>query len=40
MAETYGNGAHLEASEWNFLGMLEANDGIFMDLDLEPFAKK
>ncbi|MFX0077289.1 MAG: 1,4-alpha-glucan branching protein domain-containing protein, partial [Candidatus Hermodarchaeota archaeon] len=37
MAETYGNGAHVDEGEWNFLGMLEANDGIFMDLDLEPF---
>ncbi|MFX1313697.1 MAG: 1,4-alpha-glucan branching protein domain-containing protein, partial [Promethearchaeota archaeon] len=40
MAEMYGSGAHVDEGEWHFLGTLEANDAIFIDLDLEPFAKK
>ncbi|MHA1292563.1 MAG: 1,4-alpha-glucan branching protein domain-containing protein, partial [Promethearchaeota archaeon] len=39
MAKTYGNGEHIDEGEWHFLGILEANDGIFKDIDLEPFAK-
>ncbi|MFX0186255.1 MAG: 1,4-alpha-glucan branching protein domain-containing protein [Candidatus Hodarchaeota archaeon] len=40
MASKYGRGQHVDKGEWHFLGTLEANDGIFMDLDLEPFTKK
>ena len=40
MASKYGSGQTVDEGEWNFLGILESNDGIFMDLDLEPFAKK
>jgi 1,4-alpha-glucan branching enzyme len=40
MAEKYANGEYVEEGEWHFLGSLEANDGIFPDIDLEPFAKK
>ena len=40
MASKYGSGQNVEEGEWHFLGILESNDGIFMDLDLEPFAKK
>ena len=37
MAMRYGNGEFIEEGEWHFLGTLEANDGIFMDIDLKPF---
>ncbi len=40
MAEKYANGEYVEEGEWHFLGSLEVNDGIFPDIDLEPFAKK
>ncbi|MFW9899536.1 MAG: 1,4-alpha-glucan branching protein domain-containing protein [Candidatus Thorarchaeota archaeon] len=40
MASKYGSGKHVDEGEWHLLGMLETNNGIFMDLDLEPFAKK
>ena len=40
MASKYGSGVNVEEGEWHFLGTIEVNDGIFMDLDLEPFAKK
>ena len=40
MASRYSAGKNVDEGEWHFLGILEANDGIFMDLDLEPFAKK
>jgi len=40
MASKYGAGEHVDEGEWHYLGLLEDNDGIFMDLDLEPFAKK
>jgi 1,4-alpha-glucan branching enzyme len=37
MALKYGNGEHVDEGEWNFLGLLEANDGLFRELDLRPF---
>lgn len=40
MASKYSSGEQVDEGEWHFLGILEVNDGIFMDLDLEPFAKK
>jgi hypothetical protein len=40
MASKYGAGKNVDEGEWHYLGLLEDNDGIFMDLDLEPFAKK
>jgi hypothetical protein len=40
MASNYATGINVEEGEWHFLGMLEANDGIFQDIDLTPFAKK
>lgn len=39
MASKYGSGQHVDEGEWHFLGTLEANDGIFKDIDLNPFAK-
>jgi len=40
MASRYGSGQNVDEGEWHFLGTLESNDGLFMDIDLEPFAKK
>ena len=40
MADRYGTGQNIDEGEWHFLGSIEANDDIFGDLDLEPFAKK
>ncbi|MBN1800427.1 MAG: DUF1957 domain-containing protein [Candidatus Lokiarchaeota archaeon] len=40
MAQKYGNGQYVDEGEWHFLGVLEANEGLFADIDLEPFAKK
>jgi len=40
MASKYGSGQNVEQGEWHFLGTIEANDGLFEALDLEPFAKK
>jgi len=37
MAERYGSGDHVDEGEWHFLGTLEANDGIFPEIDLTPF---
>ncbi len=39
MASKYGSGQHVDEGEWHFLGTLEVNDGIFKDIDLNPFAK-
>ena len=40
MASAYGQGKNVDEGEWHFLGTLESADGIFKDIDLEPFAKK
>ena len=40
MANKYGSGQIVEEGDWHFLGSLEANDGLFKNIDLEPFAKK
>jgi 1,4-alpha-glucan branching enzyme len=40
MATRYGSGEHVDEGEWHFLGILESNDGLFQNIDLEPFAKK
>ena len=40
MASKYGSGENVDEGEWHFLGTIEANDGLFEALDLEPFAKK
>jgi 1,4-alpha-glucan branching enzyme len=37
MAEKYANGEHVDEGEWHFLGSLEANDGIFPEIELTPF---
>ncbi|MFX1495568.1 MAG: 1,4-alpha-glucan branching protein domain-containing protein, partial [Promethearchaeota archaeon] len=39
MASKYGSHQYVDEGEWHFLGTLEVNDGIFKDIDLEPFAK-
>jgi 1,4-alpha-glucan branching enzyme len=39
MATDYAKGVNLLEGDWEFLGTLEVNDGIFMDIDLEPFAR-
>ena len=39
MASRYGTGKNVEEGEWHFLGTLESNDGLFMDIDLSPFSK-
>lgn len=38
MANTYANGNYVDEGNWHFLGMLESSNGIFQELDLEPFA--
>ncbi|TFF88902.1 MAG: DUF1957 domain-containing protein, partial [Promethearchaeota archaeon] len=38
MAEKYASEEYVEEGEWNFLGSLEENDGLFDAIDLEPFA--
>jgi len=38
MAQTYASGKNVEEGEWHFLGTLEFNDGIFQELELEPFS--
>jgi len=38
MATNYATGINVEEGEWHFLGTLEANNGIFPEIDLEPFA--
>jgi len=37
MAEKYGSGDLVDEGEWHFLGTLEANDGLFPEIDLRPF---
>ncbi len=37
MAERYGSGEHVDEGEWHFLGTLEANDGLFPEIDLTSF---
>lgn len=37
MAEKYGSGGLVDEGEWHFLGTLEANDGLFPEIDLTPF---
>ncbi|TFF85525.1 MAG: DUF1957 domain-containing protein [Promethearchaeota archaeon] len=37
MAEKYGKGETVDEGEWHFLGTLEANDGLFPEIDLTPF---
>lgn len=39
MAEIYGSRKRIDEGDWNFLSVLEKNDGLFKDIDLEPFAK-
>jgi hypothetical protein len=38
MAQIYASGKNVEEGEWHFLGTLEFNDGIFQELELEPFS--
>ena len=39
LANAYGNGKTVPEGEWAFLGTLEDNDGLFQDIELEPFKK-
>jgi 1,4-alpha-glucan branching enzyme len=40
MAKTYAEGGYINEGEWNFLGLLEHENGIFGEFDFESFAEK